>query len=251
MKGMILSAGLGTRLRPLTLATPKALLMVRERPLIDYSLRLLQKYGIQEVVINLHYLGKLIERELGDGKKYRLKIHYSWEKEILGTGGGIKKAASFFKGEPLIVLNSDILIDVDLRKLVRFHQKKRGLATMVIRPREPNSGFSQIQIGKGDRIISIQEAASGGDWMYTGVQVIEPRLLDYLPRSKASCIIRQGYRPALAAGEKVFAFRYDGYWNDIGTMDRYRQVERDLTSEKVTLSFLEQSSPTRRRASRR
>ena len=250
MKAIILSAGLGTRLRPLTLKTPKALLLVRNSPLIVYTLRLLRGHGITEVVINLHHLGDLIKKELGDGRRFGMRIHYSHEKEILGTGGGIKRAAGFFPNEPLLVANSDILIDVDLKKLIRFHRKKRGIATMVIRPRDPSSNFSSIQLGENDRIVGIEDAASEGNLMYTGVQVVEPRLLEYLPTGN-SCIVRQGYCSALAAGEKIYGFRYDGYWDDLGTLERYRLAERNLTSGKVSLSFLEQSSPTRRGARRR
>src|SRR5262245_7059025 len=109
MKAMILAAGLGTRLRPLTHSTPKALLLVNGRPLIYYSLKLLEKHGIREAVINLHYLGDLIQKELGDGSKFGLRIHYSWEPQILGTGGGIKKASTFLEQESFLVVNSDVL----------------------------------------------------------------------------------------------------------------------------------------------
>ncbi len=250
MKAIILSAGLGTRLRPLTLKTPKALLVVRDTPLIVYTLRLLKRHGITEAVVNLHHLANLIKKELGDGRRFGMRLHYSHEREILGTGGGIRRASGFFPDEPLLVINSDILIDVDLKKLIRFHQKKGGIATMVIRPREPNSGFSSVRVGRGDRIAGIDEATSEGNLMYTGVQIVEPRLLEYLPTGN-SCIVRQGYSPALAAGEKIYGFRYDGYWDDLGTLDRYRLAERDLTSGKVSLSFLAQSSPARRGARRR
>lgn len=237
MKAILLSAGLGTRLRPLTLSTPKALLIVADIPMIVYSLKLLKRHGLTEAAINLHHLGALIEKELGNGKRFGMTLHYSHEKEILGTGGGVRRASGFFPGEPLVIVNSDTLIDVDLKRLIRFHRRNRGIATMVIRPREPDSGFSAIRLGKKDRIIEIAEAAANGEFMYTGVQVVEPRLFDFLPAG-SSCIIQQGYRPALAAGEKVFGFRYDGYWNDLGTMERYRQADQDLTSGKVKLSFL-------------
>lgn len=239
MKAMILSAGLGTRLRPLTRSTPKALLLVANNPMIFYSLKLLKKYGLKEVVINLHHLGELIETELGDGHQLGMKIHYSWEREILGTGGGIKEAAKFFQGESLVVVNSDVLMDISLTNLIRFHQKKKGIATMVVRPRDPDSGFSSIQMGRGERILGIEEAAKQGETMYTGVQIIEPALLSYLPNHGQSCIIRNGYLPALKGGEKVYGFRYEGYWNDLGTLDRYRHADQDLTSGRIRLSFLE------------
>lgn len=206
--------------------------------MIYYSLMILKKFGFQEIVINLHHLGELIEKELGSGRKFGMKIYYSWEEEILGTGGGIRQAARFFPHEPLLIVNSDVLIDVRLNRLVRFHKKKKGVASMVIRPRDPESGFSAIRVGSSDRILGIEEAARSGESMYTGVQVIEPPLLAYLPPAKASCVIQDGYAPALAAGEPIFAYRYNGYWNDLGTLERYRQADNDLTSGRTRLSFL-------------
>lgn len=247
MKAMILAAGLGTRLRPLTNATPKALILVNNQPLIFYTLKLLQKYGIKEVLINLHYLGELIEKELGDGRRFGMKISYSWEETLLGTGGGLKKGEPFFEGKTFFALNSDVLIDLDLKKLAQFHKRKKGTATMVVRPRA-DSAETPVFLGRADRIVRIGDSAAANSmspaiddeaFLYTDAQVLEPRLLNYLPSTGASCIIRQGYVPGLQAGEKVYGFRYDGYWNDLGTLDRYRQAESDLSLKKVRLSFLE------------
>ncbi len=240
MKAMILSAGLGTRLRPLTLSTPKALLLVANRPMIHYSLLLLKASGIEEVTINLHHLGELMQKELGDGKRFGIRIRYSREDEILGTGGGIKKVSQQFPGEPLLVINSDVLIDLSLKKVIQHHQRKKGIATMVVRRRDPGSEFSPVEVGKGGRIVSIGKEVPHPSSlvMYTGVQVIEPKLLAYLPDLGPSCIIRQGYIPALAAGEKIYSHPYDGYWNDLGTMERYRQAEQDLASGRIVLPFL-------------
>lgn len=240
---MILAAGLGTRLRPLTNSTPKALLLVNGRPLIYYSLKLLQKHGIREAVINLHYLGDLIQKEVGDGSKFGLRIHYSWEPEILGTGGGVKKAAAaFLEKESFLVVNSDVLIDVNLKDLVRSHRRKKAIATMVVRPRETDSSFTPVWVGAYDRVLSIGEEApsrqKSNACIYTGIQVLEPRFLERLPNEGESCIIRQGYLPALERREKICGYRYEGYWNDLGTLDRLRQAESDLKSGRVRLSFL-------------
>lgn len=238
---MILAAGLGTRLRPLTNATPKALLLVHGQPLIVYSMQLLKKYGITEVLVNLHHLGQLIQEELGDGRKFGMRINYSWEPSVLGTGGGIKKGESFFQGEVFFVLNSDILIDLNLKDLFRFHRKKRGFATMVVRHREPDSPYTPISMGRDNRILKIGEARVKGaarTVLYTGAQVLEPDFLKKLPPDQESCIIRQGYQPALAAGEKIYGYLYDGYWNDLGTLERLRQAEKDLSSGRTKLSFI-------------
>ena len=233
---MILAAGRGARLRPLTDMTPKPLIPLNHQPLISYSLRLLQKHGIQDVLINLHYLGDLIEKELGDGKKFGMNIRYSWEPEVLGTGGGVKKAQAFFAGQPSLILNSDILIDLDLDDFFRYHRKKKGLATMALRPREAGSSYSSVVLDEDNRILKIETDASprsGASFMYTGVQLLEPGFFDYLPANRAACLIREGYQPALANQEKIFGYVYQGYWNDVGTFESYRQAENDLASVQV------------------
>jgi len=244
MKALVLAAGLGTRLRPLTENTPKALLLVDGRPLIYYSLKLLQRHGIKDVVINLHYLGDLIQKELGDGSKFDLRIRYSWEPEILGTGGGVKKASKFLDHDGFFVLNSDVLIDVDLKDLHRDHKKKKALATMVLRNRGQNSSFTPVWVGRANRVLGIGEdetlAHKKGvrPFFFTGVHFLESRFLDFLQSDGESCIIRQGYQPAIAQGERINGYLYDGIWNDLGTFERLRDAEHDLKSGRVRLSFL-------------
>ncbi len=241
---MILAAGLGTRLRPLTQKTPKALLLVGGQPLISYAIRLLARFGIRDIVINLHHLGELIEKEIGNGKKFGVKIRYSWEETILGTGGGVRQGAAFFGNHPFIVINSDVLIDLNLKNLLRFHRNKKGLATMVLRPLSREESFTPIAVGRNKRVLRIGEKPQGPakpqphPMMFTGVQMIEPDFLRFLPDAGPSCLVRQGYRPALEAGQKIFGYPFTGYWNDLGTLDRYRQAEVDLAENRVTLSYL-------------
>src|SRR3954466_14571451 len=126
MKAILLAAGLGTRLRPLTDNMPKPLLPVGDRPLIEYNLMLLKKYGITEVAINLHYHGEKIRECLKDGRDLGMKILYSEEPEILGTGGGIKKISHFLSDWDLLGINGGILVDIDLDKVVEFHRMKKA-----------------------------------------------------------------------------------------------------------------------------
>ena len=121
MKAMILAAGLGTRLRPLTNTMPKPLLPIAGTPLIVWNLLLLKRYGFLDVVINLHYLGPMIEQVVGNGARYGMRITYSREPVILGTGGGIKQAEPYFSGSPVLILNGDTLVEIDLEALCAFH----------------------------------------------------------------------------------------------------------------------------------
>ena len=133
MKAMILAAGFGTRLRPLTDVTPKPLLPVAGTPMIVWNLLLLKRHGILDVVINLHHLGAMIEQALGGGARFGMRITYSHEPVILGTGGGIKQAESSFGGEPVLVLNGDTLFELNLTSLLAFHQERDAAATLVLR----------------------------------------------------------------------------------------------------------------------
>ena len=126
MKAMILAAGLGTRLRPLTNTIPKPLLPIAGTPLIVWNLLLLKRHGFHDVIINLHHLGPMIEQAVGNGSKYGLRIYYSHEPVILGTGGAIKQAEPNFSGEPVLVLNGDTLFELDLDALYAFHLRSQA-----------------------------------------------------------------------------------------------------------------------------
>lgn len=240
MKAMLLAAGLGTRLRPLTNHTPKPLIPVNGIPLIFYNLALLKKYGITKVVINLHYLGNQIRGLLGDGRKYGFNFEYSHEKKILGTGGGIKKAEKFLKNGPFLVLNGDIIADVNLEKLIAAHQKLKPLATLVVRPLK-NKKYGKVHV-KGEKIVSILEPAprfvKTTPCFFTGIHVLESHFLKTQKRGEKSCVIRQGYIPTLKKGETIGAFmQTTGYWNDLGTPSRIRETNRQFRKNKIRLSY--------------
>lgn len=240
---MILAAGLGTRLKPLTETTPKALLLIAGKPLITYQLRLLAHYGCREVVINLHWLGPLIEKELGSGQRFGIHITYSYEEQILGTGGGILKAAPFFGRAPFIVMNSDILIDVDLKALMAHHHKMKGVATLVTAPMPTGAPFTPIWSDRKGVITHIggtppSSLSQERPWMFTGVQILTPQLLKGLPLERPSCIIRDGMAPALQKGRRIAGFPYAGYFCDVGTIERYRAADSDIASGRARLSYL-------------
>jgi len=234
MQAILLAAGLGTRLRPLTDKLPKPLLPVKGKPLIYYSLELLKKYNITDVIINVHYFADMIKEELGDGSKFGLKIVYSEEKELLETGGGIKYASRFLQGdEPFLVLNSDTLINVDLNELINFHKKKKAVATMVVRKNNSDKHYSIVKLDSKNRIRDIKgnmgltglTGLTGNveDYMFAGVQILEPKVLDYLKVEKAS-VIEGAYFPLLHENKRIFGFKHDGDWSDVGTVEGYRAV---------------------------
>ena len=187
MKAMVLAAGQGTRLRPLTEHTPKAMVPVAGRPMIEYSLLLLKRYGIRDIIINLHHLGDQIESYLGTGKQWGLQITYSKELELLDTGGGLLKAKPFLQDGTFIVINTDVLIDLSLSDLLAFHEKNRAVVTLVLRPDPLADQYGSMEIAGDGRInrflqtrVATELSASTTKLMFTGVQVLEPRVFDYM-----------------------------------------------------------------------
>ena len=240
MKAMILAAGLGTRLRPLTNTIPKPLLPVGGTPLIVWNLLLLRHHGIRDVIINLHHLGGLIEKEVGDGSAVGMRISYSHEPTILGTGGGVKQAEQYFEGEPFLVLNGDTLCDLDVGELSRFHRQEHPLATMVMREDPDVDRWGALEVNARQRIVRINGRGRGDDGpvlkrMFAGVHIIHPRLLRTLPAGRESSLI-DAYVREIEQGEPVCGYTLHGYWSDIGTPQRYAQAQADVERGLLRLS---------------
>ena len=236
---MILAAGLGTRLRPLTNAVPKPLLPVGGVPLIVWNLLLLKRHGIDDVVINLHYLGHMIEQALGNGSKFGLRILYSHEPILLGTGGGIKQAEPYFGAEPVLILNGDTLVELDLEALWNFHRTRQAVATLVLREDPDAVQWGLVEVGEGDRIVRITGKGLQGGVptklrMFAGIHILDPRLLQSVPTGVASSII-DPYVAAIERGESVLGYEVRSYWSDIGTPERYAQAECDVQSGHIRL----------------
>jgi NDP-sugar pyrophosphorylase family protein len=236
VKAIVLAAGTGSRLRPWTDQTPKPLLPVGGRPMIEYSLLLLKKYGITEVIINVHHLGEMLMRAVGDGARLGMQITYSEESTLLGTAGAIKKVQSQLEGESFVAINSDILIDLDLDAVLAFHLKHPdGAATLVLRESEEAARFGLIEIDDGGRIRSILGEGLGHGvqrTMFTGVHLIRPRVLDFLPREGS---ITDVYIDMLKKGEALYGYLTNGYFCDLGTPERYHRANEDLASGAVCL----------------
>ncbi|HKN86075.1 MAG TPA: nucleotidyltransferase family protein [Nitrospiraceae bacterium] len=239
MKAIILAAGLGSRLRPLTNTIPKPLLPVGGVPLIVWNLLLLRRHGIRDVIVNLHHLGHLIEKELGDGSTWDMRISYSKEPRILGTGGGLKQAEEFFEGKPFLVMNSDTLCELDVGALRRYHERQNPLATMVVRE-DPNvARWGVLELDADQRIVRIngRGRVSQGPVvgrMFAGVHIVHPRLLRSVPMHGESSII-DAYVHEIEHGESVYGYSLHGYWSDVGTAQRYADVQDDVERGLIRL----------------
>ncbi len=224
-KGMILAAGFGVRLRPVTYSIPKPLLPLNSKKLIDYPLMLLRRYGISEVMINLHHLGHMIREYVGDGRNYGLKVFYSEEPVILGTGGGIKKVEDFFEGMPFVCLNGDSISHAPLNEVIDRHFRMAAAATMVLKKSSSQDPYEGVSIDEKGFVNNIGK----GEYFYTGLQIIDRDLLEVLPPAGVvSCIVEDGYKRLLKDKKRVAAFIYDGYFNDLGTPERYEKAKKDI-----------------------
>lgn len=227
---MILAAGLGTRLRPLTERLPKPLLPLAGRPLIEYTLAWIAAAGITQVMINLHYKGDLIREALGDGRRFGLDLSYSEEPEILGTGGGLKHVEGFLGDGPFLVVNADILTGLDPRELIAAHARNRGLVTLAVRRAPDAASYGVLGLDDEGRI---RRFLGRGAWqgpalhevMFTGIHVVEPRVLAEIPPG-VFAPITDAYIAMVERGERVFGHPTDASWIDIGTPDRYREAQR-------------------------
>jgi aminoglycoside/choline kinase family phosphotransferase/dTDP-glucose pyrophosphorylase len=240
MKAMILAAGFGTRLLPHTRHTPKPLFTIGGRPLLDRIILSLVRAGCEAVIINTHHLHEQIERFVA-GHHYEIPVLTRWEPEILGTGGAVKNVADFWDDAPFLVINSDIVFDIDLKALYRFHLNHIHPATLVLCD---DPAFNSVTVTKGGLITGFrgqnqQDAPRRSSALtFTGIQVADPVLLNFIPDTTFSSII-DAYRSALASGMKIRAFIPPaGSWKDIGTPERYRSTAfKKLAPEAFTRAY--------------
>lgn len=243
MKGMILAAGLGTRLRPLTDHRPKALVEVAGRTLLQITLARLRSFGIREVIVNVHHFANQIVEYLKTNANFGMRIEISREDDVLlDTGGGLKKAAWFFledsasADEPFLLHNVDVISTIDFAKMVQAHKANQALATLAVQKRESSRQLlfdEHLQLcgrrtGR-DREPEIVRPSPGLEPLaFSGIHVISPRLLPLLSEDGVFSIIGSYLRLA-SSGQQIAAFRADEYyWRDLGRAEDLRQAEQDL-----------------------
>lgn len=241
MKAMVLAAGLGTRLRPLTDDRPKALVDVGGRPLIAYALALLRHFGITDVIVNLHHHGDALRQALGDGRAYGVHITYSPEDPLLDTGGGIKHAEWFLAGDDFLVINSDTISDVPLDRLLAYHRAKRAAVTLVLRRDPAQARYGEIEIDDHDRIRRFLGTPAHVDatltgYMFAGAHVLSPEVFRFMPSGGAFSTVYDTYPAMLAAGVPLYGFVFDGFWRVIDTPADRDRATTDL--RELRLDFL-------------
>lgn len=237
-RAVVLAAGFGTRLRPLTEYLPKPLIPLANRPLLAWTMDLLARARVEDLAINLHHLGDMIPAAAEKLKQDSMRISWSNEETILGTGGALVGMREFVERGTFFLLNGDVFSQVDLQKVMEFHRSSGFAATMVVRPLPEHSTFTPLYRDDSGRLVSfkgveLEPRGSKSPCMFCGVHVLEPEILNYLPESGFSCVNDQGYAGMLGDGLDVGTYMYDGPWFDLGTPERYLEASSALLSGTI------------------
>jgi NDP-sugar pyrophosphorylase family protein len=240
MKALILAAGEGTRLRPLTLDRPKPMLPVGGRPMLEHLVCLLRQHAVTEVAINVHYKPQTIVEYLREGNQFGVSITYSLEQQLLGSAGAARKL-DWFLDETFFVLYGDVLTDIDLSALAERHRRASAVATLALYEVEDPSRCGMVETDLDGRVTGfVEKPAPGqahGRLANAGIYVVEPGVLDGIPRGTPYDFGADVFPDLVARGLPVHAYEQPGYILDIGSPERYAQAERDLRTGRYTPVF--------------
>ncbi len=245
MKAMILAAGFGTRLFPLTIDRTKPAIPFLGKPLVGYVAEYVARFGFRDVVVNLHHQPESVMRALGDGADYGVKINYTLEEpKILGTAGALDNARHLLENETFLIVNGKIITDIDITEALRTHKKSGAIATMVLKENAGRERFTIVETENGfvkgfgdfpEQIHGLQ--ADSSPLMFTGIHILEPRAFDYIPRGVYSDIVPTFYNPAIEKGERIAAHITNGNWFELSTIPRYLDISLAMmTGDKNVFS---------------
>ncbi len=232
MKAILLAGGKGTRLRPLTVHTPKPIVPILNRPFLYYQIDLLKQIPeIDEVILSLNYQPRRIEEIVGDGEGLGIRVRYVVEPMPLGTGGAVRYAGDSLT-ESVVVFNGDVLTQVDLAAVLRLHRERKAKATIVLTPVDNPRAYGLVETDRDGNIQRFLEKPGDDEitcnTINAGVYVLEPDTFDRIPKDTAWSIERSFFPSLIERSETFVAYVYDGYWIDIGTPGKYMQVHHDI-----------------------
>lgn len=247
MKAIILAGGFGTRLRPLTYNIPKPIIPVANRPFICHQIEHLKRHGVDEVIILVHYLPAKIQKIL-EGEKLGVKIRYCHERQPLGTAGAVKFAEKYFKDEELIIVfNGDILTELNLQKVVKFHKENKVKVTITLTQVEDPTNFGMVLIDKENRVTKFLEKPSWedavADTINAGIYVIDPSIFNLVPKNSSFSFERDLFPLLLEKGERMLGFVSSNYWIDIGSPEKYLLVHEAILRGEVSVRIFGTRNP--------
>ncbi|HJP93741.1 MAG TPA: NDP-sugar synthase [Pyrinomonadaceae bacterium] len=236
MRAIVLSAGYGTRLWPLTEDRTKPAIPILGKPLVGYVAEYLAGYGIDEIVVNLHHRPESVREALGDGRRFGVKLHYVEEPEILGTSGALDNTREFFEHETFVAVNGKIITDIDLNAALETHRKTNAIVTLVLLPNVRRERFSVVETEdgrvKGFGGMPVANGTEAVPLMFTGIQILEPRIFEYIPRGVFSHSTTDVYPQAIQNGEVIAAHVASGKWRELSTLERYLEISIELLKER-------------------
>ena len=240
MKTMILAAGLGTRLRPLTDTIAKPMIPVVNKPVMEHVIELLARQGFRDLYANIHYKADEIVDYFGNGKRWNVDLKYSHEDVLAGTAGGLKKLESFFRDDTFVVFSSDLLTDIDLGPIIAFHKERQALATIALIRVEDPSDYGVVRMDERGCITAFQEKPSRdgavSNLASCGIYVFEPEVMEHIP---PECFYDFGadlFPSLFATGAPLYGYKHDDYWLDIGKIPNYWRGNFDALSGQVQLT---------------
>jgi len=244
MKAMILAAGVGSRLDPLTRNIPKPMVPIVNRPVIEHIIDQLRRYNFKDIMINLYYLGSVIEEHLGNGEKFGVHIEYAREETLWGDAGSVKRSEKFFvdnSGEPFLVVGGDDISDTDFSKIVKTHIDKKALVTIGLSLVDDPSEYGIVLMNERGRITRFLEKPKGevifSNTANTGVYVFDQTIFDYIPKGTFYGFGHNLFPKLLEQKKPLFGHLTSSYWRDVGNLAVYRQTHVDALAERVTLSL--------------
>jgi len=241
MRVMIMAAGKGTRLRPLTDLVPKPMAPIVNRPALHHILRLLSRHGFREVIINLHHLPEAVTSYVGDGSWLGMEISYSREPELLGTAGGVKNNESFLSGDTFLVMSGDSLTDIDLTGLIAAHRRNGSIATLAVKEVVDPSLYGVVVLDDDNRVVRFQEKPTLEEarsrLCNCGIYVLEPEIFEYIPGGRFDDFGSRLFPDLLSAGVPFHAEPIGAYWSDVGNLGEYVRGNFDALLGKVDVEM--------------
>lgn len=237
MKAVILAGGFGARLKEKTKNIPKPMLKIGGLPILERQINLLKKHGIKEIVILTHYLSEVIEEYFNDGKSFGVKINYFKEKEPLGTAGGLKEIANKLKRD-FILLYGDIMLDMDITRLVGFHRKKKGACSLVLHPNDHPQDSDLVEIDDNQKIIAFHSKPHPENKYFhnlvnAGLYVMSPKILNYIKKGMKADFGKDIF-PKIIKKDRLYGYTTAEYLKDVGTPSRLSEIRKDYLSRKIS-----------------
>lgn len=241
MKAMILAAGVGSRLHPLTHTTPKPLVPVVNRPVVEHIIALLRRHGFTDIIINVYHLADQITSYLGDGSRFGVRITYSEEDRLWGDAGSVKRCEDFFGNETFLVIGGDDLADIDLTRFLENHKQKNALASIALSLVDDPAEYGIVLMSEEGRITRFLEKPRGevifSNTANTGIYLFEPEALELIPRSTFYLFGKTFFPLMLEQRRPIFGYLTAGYWMDVGNLEMYLHAHRDAMEGRIRLDF--------------